>query len=357
MTIKIKTLSQVDPAYAALEKAIEKELSESDGTKHESKFAQRLMDKGQIENALTGISGSAADQSFTEIMGAMFPADLVLPTIYDDPVSYSITARLIDQIRDAATMLGFEQSGYGGFCCAPTGNVGASAIPVVIDENDNSKVFVVFESGLLTFIDGIIRLTVAAIPNDLFASEAPVDWNKAWDRHKADIKNLDGLRVIGADLRAWTRFIRSYDREGLAYVGVQEMPPMKAHLVASMVESAQLFVTAHEYIHAIKRHDDPTLADDYVETEADTIGADLVIAALSRRSDVNMCFSLAGIALAIEAICIHHTPGQAHLPPVQRSDLVLHAIPFTDSSHSVLAKEMMVLHRRIFHDLLNLVES
>jgi hypothetical protein len=105
-------------------------------------------------------------------------------------------------------------------------------IAVVIDENNESKVFVVFESGLLTFIDGIVRLTVAATPADLLAGDAPDAWNKAWDRHKADTKNLDGLREIGTDLRTWVAFLKRHnDRKGLAYLGLQGMMPMEARIV------------------------------------------------------------------------------------------------------------------------------
>jgi len=351
---RIRTLSQINPAYAALEKEIENVLSSSTRTDLESKFVQKLTDKREIEGALTRILGTGADEDVTMALNAIWPADLVLPTIYDDAVSYSITAKLIEQVRSAATMLGFEQSGYGGFCCAPTGYVGAMAIPVAIDEYQESKIFVVFESGLLTFIDGIIRLTVAATPNDLLAGEVPEDWNKAWDRHKADTKNLDQLRQTGTDLRAWMNFIKKHDRKELAYVGLQEMRPTEVHIVASMVESAQLFVTAHEYVHAIKGHDDPMLADDYVEKEADKIGSDLVVAALSQRSDVNMYFSLAGIALAIEAICINYTPEHAHLPPAERAELMLNAVPFTDSAHLIIAKKIMNIYKNILHDLLSL---
>jgi hypothetical protein len=362
MANETKTLSQIDPAYAALERAVTKELEER-ATKEEQKqskrivlerkFAARLADRGNIKDALTTILPGATDEDVAKIMDALCPADLVLPTRYDDPVSYTITAGLIDQVRNAATMLGFDQANYGGFCCAPTGSANAMMIPVAIDANNEWKAFVVFESGLLTFIDGIIRLTVAATPHDLLDGETPNDWNTAWDRHKADPKNQGGLRQASADLRAWAGFLKQHgDRKGLAYTGLQEMRPTEARVVAWMVESAELFVTAHEYVHAIAGHDNPALADAFVEKEADRLGAQITVTALSTRPDVNMYLALAGIALAIEAICIDHTADDAHLPPAQRTALVIQAVPFEDPSHAVLATAMMGLYKRIFHDLL-----
>jgi hypothetical protein len=114
MTGKIKTLSQTDPAFSAVEGTIAEELASSAQAGLEREFAQRLVGKSLIANALASIFDVPTDEGLTEVMDALYPADLVLPTIYDDPISYSITAGLVDQIRSAATMLGFNQSGYCG---------------------------------------------------------------------------------------------------------------------------------------------------------------------------------------------------------------------------------------------------
>lgn len=353
MTYKIKTLSKTSAEYAALELAIEDHLAESpDGIAQEAEFLKKFQDREQIAAALKDIGARISIIDINSMLDLLSPQELVLPTIYDEPVSFTLMKPLVQRVQKAAEKLGFDQSNYGGFCFAPTGKVNAVAIPVEIDES-RWKVFVVFESGLLTFIDAVIRLTISATPSDLFAGETPNNWNDAWNRHKSDPRNHDGLHQVGCDLKAWMEFSLQYGRHDvLAHVGSENLPPMRVKVGSLMVEGAELFIVSHEFVHAISGHDDPQLLEFDVEKEADQKGAKITQKVLEGRSDGEILFALAGIGLAIEAIGFHHSAKNPYLNPCARAELVLDSIVFQDSADRNKVHSVVALYRAVFHDLL-----
>ena len=167
------------------------------------------------------------------------------------------------------------------------------------------RVFVVFESGLFTFVHGLLSTLVAAAPRHVW--QAPSSWLAAWDEYQV-CHDAETSEAAG-DLSAWIGFFARYNaRNGLTYVSLASLSSDQQRLLHDMVRGCELFLTAHEYVHAIAGHHDPRLDAREVEAEADRSGA-RIAAEVFRENGVNPTYALCGIALVLLAIGQHQQQG------------------------------------------------
>lgn len=346
-----KTHSKQDPEYAALEEYIESKLLrqvEGHATK-ELYLAEKVADKENLETLVSSVVGSHDKDVLEYVMNAL-GSDECLPTSFDDPLSYAIASGLMKSVQSAAGRFGLPTSGYGGFCCAPTGRVNAQAVPIQVQPAP-SKIFIVFESGLFTFVHGIISNIVEAIPLNLLEGATLSDWKLVWNDFRHDEKNAAKLEADAQAIKAWKSFFRRYDRSELSYVGHVAMGPKAFELVAGMTKGCEVFIAAHEYVHAIAGHKDPTLDPVAVEREADQVGSEITARVLAKEG-VPPIYASAGIALFLLAIDFHDLIDDAHLPAQQRISLILTGMFKGDPELGSIAKDIVELFTLIFEDLI-----
>lgn|GEM_PF-3031732 len=297
------TLSETDPWYAALENKLQR--LPGMGSSHafkESNALRKLLEPDAINTVLQTIQP-----------GFRMPDTMVngvtLPTVLDDFVSYSIMSRLMTLVRSTGQELDLDDSVFGGFCFAPTGAVMACALPVSLT-GQASRVFVVFESGLFPFVDGVLRTLIAALPHDFLAGATHAEFMAAWRR----TLGCENRSQCGQALLRWIEYLQApHSHEGLTYVPTAEFGPNGARLAHDMVLGAELFIAAHEYAHAVKSHHKESGQSDHeIELVADLLGARIAVRALER-TGANYRFALVGIRIFLR--CIGMLSGSAHSHP------------------------------------------
>lgn len=299
----MQTLSDTDPWYAALEARIQQMPGmKSRAAQRESVLLQKFLSSEEMESM------------FAVIPGNQVPVDAlidgtVLPTRFDDFVSFGIMDQLMRSVMAAANSLGLDDSVFGGFCFAPTGAVGAQSIPIALDGHP-SRVFVVFESGLFTFVDGIIRTLLSAVPKDFLEGDGLGEWMLAWNRGG---ENSD-RQQDSKDLCRWLIYYKDpASHDGLTYVPMSEFGPNGMRLVHDMVFGAELFIAAHEFAHVVKSHHRATEQSDHeIELVADILGTKILLVALSG-TRVNRRFALVGVRIFLR--CLRESGGYDHLHP------------------------------------------
>lgn len=295
------TRSASDPLYHELERYVTEYLIR--GAPDRELTLVRRADSADTLDAIV-VAGTHEHQELTASIRRLF-SSFVLPTVYDDVISFSVADALLKDVRKASTKVvpTLSHEMFGGFCCAPTSSVNAQAVPIATAEG--IRVFVVFESGLFTFVHGLLSTPVAAAPPQVW--QAPRDWLAGWEdyqvRHSADITEAAG------DLAAWIGFFaRHNERKGLTFVSLASLGRGQQRLLHDMVRGCELFLTAHEYVHAIAGHHDPQRDAREVEAEADRSGA-RIAAETFRENGVNPTHALCGIALVLSAIGQHQQHG------------------------------------------------
>jgi len=299
----METLSDTDPWYAALEAKIQQMPGmKSRVAQRESVLLQKFLSANEVESMLAVIPGS-------QIPVEALVDGTMLPTRFDDFVSFRIMDQLMRSVRTAAHSLGLDDSAFGGFCFAPTGAVGAQSIPVAL-AGQPSRVFVVFESGLFAFVDGVIRTLVAAVPKDFLEGDGPAAWMLAWNRAE---EGSDRERD-GKDLFRWLSYYKDpASHDGLTYVPMSEFGPNGIRLIHDMVFGAELFIAAHEFAHVVKSHHRATEQSDHeIELIADILGTNILLAALGG-TRVNRRFALVGVRIFLR--CLRESGGYDHLHP------------------------------------------
>lgn len=346
-----KIRSKQDAEYAALEEYIDsKFLRKVNGqATTELYLAEKTLNKEQLEDLVSGAVGSHNKSTIEYLMNAL-GSDECLPTSFDDPLSYSIASDLMKSVQSAADLFGLPTAGYGGFCCAPTGRVNAQAVPIRVHPAP-SKVFIVFESGLFTFVHGIISNIVETIPRNLLEGSTLSDWKLVWNDFIHDEKNATKLEADAAAIKAWKSFFRRYDRSELSYIGHDAMGPTAVRLVAGMTKGCEVFIAAHEFVHAISGHQDPTLDAAAVEREADQLGSEITAKVLAKEG-IPPIYACVGIAIFLLAIEFHDLIDHAHLPAQQRISLILNGMFKGDPQLESIARDVVELFTLIFKDLI-----
>lgn len=347
----IRTLSEDNIDYKNLEKYIEEELIGND-------YSSQVYREDQLAQPLN------SDEGFANICCKMdnIPDDLIkevidniasvviLPTIYDNRLSYSIASRLMDKVRMVAKIFKFDHENYGGFCCVPTGKVSALAVPVKCSDG-KSKVFIIFESGIFRFIHGVISLFVGSYPPNLLAGNDESEWRLEWHSFLHDDQRKADLLQSKADLSEWKSFFSDYNvRSQLAYSSIVDFGPVGQKIIHDMVFGCEIFVAAHEYAHAMLNHQRGDLNPAEIEKEADMWGV-RIASIICKGEGVMLSFMVAGIAVFFSAI--ETSNPSFYLPAKERVCFVIKSLeiaPEEEKMHLDIANLM----QDIFADIVNM---
>ncbi|UCV23829.1 M48 family metalloprotease [Ferribacterium limneticum] len=339
-------LSESDPYYKELERVIVEKYFQLPGANatREINLTDRISDSEFVADAAHLFGCNKA-----EIANAF---NVSLPTQFDDPLSYITIIQLIKSIREQLPSIDsqhkLDESNYGGFCCAPTGKVSACAEPIR-PPNQSSKVFIVFESGLLTYIHGIISTILMAIPPNLLEGENLESWRAQWEEYKLIEASL--LSEDSAALKAWVSFFSSYNlRSDLSYIPNSDIPPIARSIIAGMTFGCEVFITAHEYAHALLRHQNAKLNDHQVELDADELGARIAYQACT---DKGLGFPIvaAGIAIFLNAIELGGAQTGTHLPAAQRIKHIVNSLIGLSTEEKSISLDLATVFTEVLRDL------
>ncbi|QPG28611.1 hypothetical protein IV493_07300 [Pantoea sp. SM3640] len=344
----MKYLSEHDELYAKLEVYLENIVF-----KHNSNqfMKEDAILKGFNEDV--GTNEALSKLEITDLIRSKLNdriSDVVeLPTKFDDRLSFGIASELMSKVGVVSKLFPFNHENYAGFCCVPTGKVSALAVPV---KNENeSKVFVVFESGLFQFISGVFSIFVNSMPKDLLKGGDKKEWHKVWHDFLVDAENKDTLLEFSDDLKNWRHFFDHYNVDGsLAYSSAHSFGENGYKIYSDMLRGCELFIAAHEYSHAMLKHQNGDLDPVEVEKEADTWGIRLA-SLIFDIEDININLAICGIALFFSAID-SNSPSH-YLPSSERINYVIEALNFEDSNISNLMHDLAELIQKMYEDVIN----
>lgn len=348
----MKTLSEDNDYYFKLEEYIEnKFFSYSNTTQISSKhdYIANLInnDKDFLSSKIEEAAGG--DKELAKILKLSLDEVSILPTKYDDKSSYSLASKIMNEVIDVAKILDLgDQSNYGGYCCVPTGRVGAIAAPIIIPSR-GTKVFVIFESGLFTFIHGVISILINAAPLNLLQGKNGSEWRLAWENHFCDNKYSEFLTEVAYDLKAWKDFFKYYqNRFELTYSTHRSFGENGKHLIFGMVQGCEYFIAAHEYCHAILKHQNMSLDSRIVEKEADMWGIRITYL-LCKKYNIPMPYAIAGIAVFIKMTDTGTLTD--YLPASERITYIIDSIGVKNSVYEKNLIEISELMQQILNDL------
>ncbi len=89
----------------------------------------------------------------------------------------------------------------------------APAVPISIVDQP-SKVFITFQTGLLTSVHGIIFTLVDAGPSDPLAGETLADWKEVWHNYLSATR--PAFHEACEAPASWVKFFSLYDRSQLS---------------------------------------------------------------------------------------------------------------------------------------------
>lgn len=348
----IKIMSQYDDDYKKLEEYIEGKVI-GNGLRaqvyKEDQLAQTLnSDDGfsHVRNKMENIPLEYIEEVSSNVQGVV-----TLPTIYDDRVSYSIASHLMSKVELVAKIFSFDHRNYGGFCCAPTGRVSALAAPVKCHDG-NSKVFIIFESGIFQFIHGVISLFASSFPPTFLLSGSDDEGRFEWREYLSDEQNKINLLQSKLDLNEWRDFFKDYNVRGqLAYTSLIGLSPAGQKIIMDMVLGCELFVAAHEYSHAMMNHQQPNLVASEVEKEADKWGI-RIASIICAGEGIMMTLMIAGIAIFFSAI---ETSDPSHyLPADERILFVIKSLEIDDPKKEQNLLDTSFLIQEIYADIINM---
>lgn len=347
-TRRLPHLSQSDPYYKELEQVIIEKYLQKPGANanREISLTDGISDPKFVEEAarLVGCHTAEIEDAF----------NISLPTQFDDPLSFLTIIQLIKSIQEQLPSIDsqhlLDESNYGGFCCAPTGKVSACAEPVR-PPNQSSKVFIIFESGLLTYIHGIISTILMAIPPNLLEGENLASWRTKWEEYKLNETTL--LSEDSAALKGWIRFFSSYNlRSDLSYIPNSDIPPIASAIITGMTFGCEIFITAHEYAHALLRHQKTGLDDHQVELDADELGARIAYQACSAKG-FGFPVVAAGIAIFLNAIELGGAHTGTHLPAAKRIEHIINSLINLSKEEKDISVDLTTIFTEVLRDLNN----
>jgi hypothetical protein len=210
------------------------------------------------------------------------------PTIFENPVAYSIMAGLaVDIEKSAERIFGSKYKNRPTMGTLPLGAANASAIHVPFTD----QFVIVFQENLFPFINLLAKVVAAAIPAD--GSVEPAEFFYALDGIDAKIATNSVISERFSEL------LISYLFEGRPHANGQYIlvQPYRSY-TEILIQAAELYVLGHEHAHIIKGHlplnglaealSEPEIAFSWAqEFEADEVAAMLAINAIgNRRYDI-----------------------------------------------------------------------
>jgi hypothetical protein len=241
-----------------------------------------------------GAGGDALTPSqFKEELGA-----IPLPSLHDDPLTYSLVHMLSRQIEDACRELGVPL--HSGVAYGSNASLEVSAQQTGVLTTDASVVSL--STGFITFCSSISRMFSLSLPHEADGGRLRVSFNP-----QLVLANIES----NADLRNyWGKVIADYaDGSGPLSGGHKLVPFPASRTRMQLLFSMERFSLAHEYGHHVGQHGRRTAIG--VDGDADAFGqefeADLFALSLERyigiRDTPPNIFSVSGAAAVLLLKC------------------------------------------------------